>query len=305
MKIYFLSALPCALTVNETYFGMTDLFERSAELSLKDNLFIRFQPENASPVSFFLNENIRFTPPNGCEVYLLNDGIAIYAFDFPSRDPTLYPITQKRKENLLVTVYKQGRLQVSIQTEKDFFIKYLPPSFIDCEIHFIEELILLKSPDSFAIFNQNGEKLLLEKYLDLTVNTNALTARLPLCDLLRRTADCSWHVSGNTLEQTSFTMRQAVSTNGEEKTEKIREELLTYALFEGLLLGADVRAFLSEPLQQKADTLKDFLGEYVSVALTLNPRVCILLRKKEERLFDGVYFETEIENGLITDIKQI
>ena len=140
MKIYFLSALPCALSVNEVYFGTTDLFERSASLSLKDNLFIRFQPETASPVCFFLNENIRFTPPDGCEVYLLKDGIAIYAYDFPSRDASLTPITQARRENTLVTVYKQSRVQVSIQTLENFFISYLPPSFSQCEVIFMDIL---------------------------------------------------------------------------------------------------------------------------------------------------------------------
>ena len=73
MKIYFLSSRPCALTLNDAYFGITDGFERFAEISLKDKLFVRFSPENAQPVSFFLTENIRFDPPTGCDIYLLKD----------------------------------------------------------------------------------------------------------------------------------------------------------------------------------------------------------------------------------------
>ena len=59
MKIYFLSARPCALTLNDTYFGITDTFERFAEISLKDRTFVRFAPEGALPIGFFLTENIK------------------------------------------------------------------------------------------------------------------------------------------------------------------------------------------------------------------------------------------------------
>jgi hypothetical protein len=60
MKIYFLSSKPCILTVNGAFFGTVNGFERFAEVSLKDNLFLCFTPENALPVNFFLTENIRF-----------------------------------------------------------------------------------------------------------------------------------------------------------------------------------------------------------------------------------------------------
>ena len=89
--------MPAALTVNGAYLGIVDGFERSAELALRDNLFVRFEPENALPISFFLTEQIRFSPPENCEVYLLKDGIAIYARDFPPNDCMLKPITQKRE----------------------------------------------------------------------------------------------------------------------------------------------------------------------------------------------------------------
>jgi hypothetical protein len=82
MKVYFLSSTPCALRVNNLFFGTTNLFERFAELSLKDGLFIEFVPEGRQAISFFLTEQIRFTPPKGCEVYLLKDGLAIYCINY-------------------------------------------------------------------------------------------------------------------------------------------------------------------------------------------------------------------------------
>ena len=98
MKIYFLSSRPCALTLNDAYFGLTDRFERFAEISLKDNVFVRFSPENAQPIGFFLNESVRHTPPVGCEVYLLPNALAIYAHDFPPHDLTLKIVTHLKKQ---------------------------------------------------------------------------------------------------------------------------------------------------------------------------------------------------------------
>ena len=76
MKIYFLSSRPCALFLDGEFAGRTDLFERFADINPKDNAFVRFVPEGALPVSFFLTERLRFSPPDGCEVYILRDGIA-------------------------------------------------------------------------------------------------------------------------------------------------------------------------------------------------------------------------------------
>ena len=129
MKVYFLSSIPCALRVNNLFFGTTNLFERFAELSLKDGLFIEFVPEGKQAVSFFLTEQIRFAPPKGCEVYLLKDGLAIYARNFPPSDFTLRVIAQAREGNTLATLFSQGELQLSIEQDRQLFIATLPPIF--------------------------------------------------------------------------------------------------------------------------------------------------------------------------------
>ena len=63
MKIYFLSSRPCALMLGGVFFGMTDTFERFAEIEPKDNVFAEFIPEGALPVGFFITEKLRFSPP--------------------------------------------------------------------------------------------------------------------------------------------------------------------------------------------------------------------------------------------------
>ena len=54
MKVYFLSAQPCILTLNGAYFGKTDTFERFIEVSAKDNVYAKFSPQNAGDIGFFI-----------------------------------------------------------------------------------------------------------------------------------------------------------------------------------------------------------------------------------------------------------
>jgi hypothetical protein len=100
----------------------------------------------------------------------------------------------------------------------------------------------------------------------------------------------------------SFTLRQARTENGETDENSVKEELLAYAFFEGILIGADYACFLSDELQNKASELRSFLGEFIHVTFTDSPYVCGLVKKKKDRLFEVSYFRVSVENGKICDI---
>ena len=304
MKVYFLSSRPCALTLNDAYFGLTDRFERFAEISLKDNMFVRFTPENAQPIGFFLNESVRHTPPAGCEIYLLENAIAIYAKSFPPSDLTLKILAQKRFEKSLVTLFYQGELQLSIQTEKGFFISTLPPTFEKSELLFESGLFLLKTPNMIAVYTMAGERVLMENVLSCKIEAGVLYATLPLSDSLGRVADCAWEMSEQGVTRTKCTLLQSRTKDGENDPETLRAELLPFAFFESILLGADCTSLLSDDLAPQADKLKGYLGDFCSVTLTDDPSVCGLVYKKAERLFEIVNFSVTIENGKIKDIQR-
>lgn len=315
MKVYFLSSQPCILTLNGAYYGTTDTFERFLELSPKDNLFVEFTPENGLPIRFFLNENLRFHPPKNCEVYLLKDGVAVYANNFPPEDFELKTFAQARNGKTLVTLFRQGPLQLSIESERGFFLSPLPADFANepIEIFFYDEFILLRSAIHIALYDTSGRNYLLEKARDAFFDGGILKAELPLADHLNRVAKCKWDLSGGTCKQTEFLISQSTGIrldfgaddlkNPQVGSERIRDELLPYAFFESVLLGANYKELLALELQNKADSLKSFLGEFTSVTLTEKPNVCGLIRKKAERLFEVDYYAVEIENGKITDVK--
>lgn len=303
MKIYFLSSRPCALMLGGVYFGMTDTFERFAEIQPKDNVFVEFIPEGALPVGFFVTEKLRFSPPEHCEVYLLRDGIAVYARDFPPSDFSLKVIAQERFLNNLITVFRQGALQISLETEKGFFVSTLPSSFEPCSLRFESRLFFVEGQNALAVFNEEGKCVLSEKIISYKIENNTLIATLPLSDSRRRVAECEWALTEEGCFQTAFKIRQESINADDSEESKLRDELLPYAFFESVLIGADFTEMLSDELKGKAEHIKSFLGNFISVTLTEDANTCGLVRKKKERLYELQYFTAEVKNGKITDIR--
>lgn len=308
MKIYFLSSVPCALRLGGVFFGVTDRFERCAEIDLRDRIFVEFLPENALPVSFFLGENIRFTPPAHCEVYLLADGIAIYAAEFTPNDFSLKTLWQQRIGDTLLTVFSQGRLQLAVQTDENAFTAYLPPAFCDYNGQIHGEYILLggrtRADKRLCVFRKNGEKVLDEQVLSYTLDGDTLRAELPLSERLGRSAKCAWSLNTGHFERTEFTLcTRASGDNADgEQDGKIDDGLIAYAFFESVLIGANYAAFLSDELAADSDKIVNFLGDFLFVTLTDDPFTCGLVRKKGERLFSLSYYRVKVQNGKIIDV---
>jgi hypothetical protein len=240
---------------------------------------------------------LRFAPPDGCEVYLIKDGIAVYARDFPPTDFTLRPIMQKRFDETLVTVFQQGRLQLSIERNGKLFIATLPTSFAPCAIQKIRSFFLLEGNGQILLFNERAELLISETVVEFSYSEDGITALLPLSDRLNRVAECRFEFTEFGVKQTEFSIRQTG-----ESAEKIPENLLPYAFFESVCIGADFTQMLSPDLLEKASELRKFLGDFLSVTLKETPNKVGLIYAKAERLFEIRYYTVKIENGKICDI---
>ena len=298
MKIYFLSSVPCALFLNDLYFGITDRFERFADITLSDKIFARFAPQGALPIGFFIDENILSTPPDGCEIYIVKDGIAIFAKDFPPTDLSLKLISQKRVDNTLVTLFKQGSVQLSVESPNGYFNTTLPPSFENGRLLFQNDLCVIHTENQLALYTRECKRLLLEEILDFSIENDTLQATLPLCDHLKRIAVCSWALTPTSCTQTEFLIKQST-----EVPLSTPEDLLAYAFFESFLIGADATEFLSEDLRSQTAKIKAFLGEFTAVLPTEDKYTCALIKRKKERLFEAVYYRVTIENGKIVDVQ--
>jgi hypothetical protein len=290
------------LSLNGVFFGVTDDFERSAEVNLSDRIFVKFTPEGAMPLGFFLTEDTLSTPPLGCEVYLLRDGAAIYARTFTPVDFTLRPIAQQRFDDTLVSVFQQGHIQVSIQSPDGFFTSTLPPSFSVCTLSMHAGLVFIEGQNHLAVYTKTGNCVLLEEIVDFSVTQNQLNATLPLSNCLGRVAECRWALHENGCDRTHFTLRQAHTLSGETDEVKIAEELLPFAFFESVLLGGNYAEFLADGLAEQADKIAAFLGDFRGVCLTNDPSTCGLIREKATNVFEVSYFTVTIENGKIINV---
>lgn len=295
MKIYFLSSRPCALSLNGAFFGVTDKFERYAEISLKDNIYAQFSPQGGLPIGCFLTENLRFSPPENFEVYLLKDGIALYARDFPPTDFTLKPLSQAKENGTLATLFRQGALQLSIERTGGLYTHTLPENFENGAVAFHSGLVFVEGKNCLAVYAKTGERLLMETVLSYAVEENLLRATLPLSDAFGRTAECTWELTETACKQTGFTIRQSAVVS--------QDDLLPYAFFESVLIGANYADLLCDELRPEAEKLVGFLGDFIAVTPTADPKCCGLIKKRGERLFEVAYFTVETANGKIIDVK--
>ena len=291
MKLYFLSKRPCALFINGVYAGKTDEFLRRIDLPLKDGLSILFQAENCLPIHFFLTENIRFTPPEKVSVCILKDAFVIYANEFTDADFSLKPIFQKRLNDTLVSVFKQGTVQLSIQSSDGFFNATLPPSFCQCTVETAQNLFLVSSSSQLAVFDKHCRLLILENADSYRLETDNLTVSCPLNDCYQRTAEKRYLIGDDdcVLRQTTFSKKHG-------------NPPIPYAFFESLLNGEILSELLADELVDEKEKIARFLGNFVAVALTEDINTCALIRKKTERLFEADYFKVQMQNDKITEI---
>ena len=293
MRIYFLSTQPAALYVGGAYFGRVSDFERFAEISLRDSLPIVVQAEGMQPISFFLDETLPLKPPLGVDVYRLKGGLALHINGWQSLCDNGRIITQKREGNLLATVLKSGGVSLGIDTPNGFFNATLPPSFCECELFFIEECLLIKSPTQAAIFSLTGEQLFCERYLAFQQEETLITLTIPLSDHYKRTAELTIRLHAGRVEREGYSLRQ-----GQEFPV---DGLIAYAFFESARIGAPL-PFLCEELQASSETVRKFLGDFLYVLPTENPCVCLLTYQAAPHIFDVRPFTVTVEDGKIIDV---
>ena len=294
MKIYFLSDKACALRLGGLYFGQVDNFERFAQINLSDRVFVEFIPENALPITFFLTDEILRAPPRGCDVYILRDALILHARAFSPTDFSLRVIEQAQAENCAATLFIQGEVSLSIQTDKNFFIATLPPSFCSATLFFEQDFLFVKTENQLAVFNQSCNLLFMEKVLSYAFQDGVLSVTLPLQESLGRTAECQYALTETECKR----IRCELSAPRGE----IPAEWFAFAFFESLFIGADSSEFLCDDMQSKFHDIRAFLGDFTAVLPTEEANCCVLFYQKQEDLFEGKYFTLSIKDGKIVDI---
>lgn len=290
MRVIFLAEKPSALTLNGAYFGLIDLFERSAELDPDDGIYIEVSPMGEFlPVRFVFDQAFLMSPPPQIKLYFFKNAVAIYAYDFLRADQSLKVLWQERFQSTLLTLCLQGKLQLNVENETGFHMVPLPDVLEKSEASIWGEYYLLNGETAFALIGKKGDLHLISKGKILSEEKGVLKAEVPFHDALGHTAICEWENG----ELTSCKIRRA---------EEATDATFALALFESALIGADCTPFLSPELAEKAESLREYLGGYQSVVLTSERDKIGLVFQRKERVFDVRYFTVQTEKGKICNI---
>lgn len=292
MRFYFLSERPCALKLGGIYLGLTGGAEKFMNIDEKDNILCEFIPADGEflPISFIIGENL--SPPSGVKIYILRNAIAIYAENFMRADGSMKLLAQKKYPDCTVSVFVQGRVQASIETRSDIYTSILPDCFYESSIDRINNCVIILSRDAVAVINTEGKLLLSTKAKNVNIG-DTLSAVIPFADSMLHFAECEWECSSS-LKTVNYVLKSRL---------KPKDGLLIYAVTESLLIGAEIKDFVSESLYEKRDSLKKFLGNYLSV-IYITDEVAGLCYEIKKNVFRVDYYTADLKDGKIDNIKE-
>ncbi len=280
------------MRMNGVHLGLVDGFERSTQLQPSDGVFCELLPSGGFlPVRFSFDEAFLLDPPPQIRLYYTENAVAVYAYNFLRADQTMRVLWQERLSDCLLTLFLQGKLLLDLQNETGFHLLELPDALETCKVKAHAEGILLEAENAFLLLKRDGTALVRSEGRVLQ-SEGTLKAEIPFHDSSGHSAVCEWKNG----ELTACSIRTAREPTA---------ATFALALFESALIGADILPFLSPALEKKADSLKEYLGDYRSVVLTAEPDKVGLVYARKERIFDVRYFRVETQDGKVSNIKPL
>ena len=305
MRIYFLSYKAAILKLNGLYVGGIDLFERHIEIDLSDNVLAEIVPgENLQPVNFFINDKLLSDPPEFMDVYLMDGEALIYIRTYGNKDAGLKLLAQTRFCGNLITLFAQGGIYLSVEGGQYSLIP-LPPGFTGAR--FEEKMLAgmpvleIKSGHAVIILSDKGKKIFMNRAQKAEYGqTLEIESAFETCTAAK--AVCSYSYDGESLTLISS---KTVETRPPERG------ILHFAFFESVLTRGNFADYLDDSIKDRADALKSYLGEFVSVTVPTEKfyaehpteQSAGLVYPQASNLFEVKYFATEIsKEGKITNI---
>ena len=304
MRIYFLSYVPAVLKLNGIYVGGIDGFERHIDVDLSDRIFAEILPaENLQPANFFIDEDFIKKPPEFADVYFDGSDAFIYIRNYAVKDIKLKVIFQRRFCGNLITVFSQGGVYLAAEGAV-CELTPLPTCFkeLESEENAIagKDVLALKSGNRLVLISESGKIIFSNPVEKYAFGDNfTVTAAFETC--LACKAECVYSYDGENLK--------LISSRTYE-TEPPDDSVLHFAFFESVLTCGDYASYLHSDIKDRADDIKGYLGDFVSVTVptekfyTLHPgeRAAGLVYPKGENLFEIKYFAAEIKDKKISNI---
>lgn len=311
MYYYFSSSSSRAIFLSGAYLGTCSLEPKKCNITSSNTLVNAVSVENsADDYTFILTEKTLNAPPQGVIVtdlkggYLLHFKDKLSALDFKV-------LAQEKYSDAIVTLFCDNGLRLSIETERDFFATTIFENARDAQIKRLNDkrLILVSITLNKGVYIMIYDiKDKIRCVYNNQVSSFCLNETLSVITDFK---DIKKHVLTEVLDydgEKIITKSTTLTAKKSDDEIKILPEILPYLFLEDFMLGDDVSRYLSCDILCKTDSLKEYLGEYIAVItppLFRAQNEVGLVYKKSESTFFVVYYTFTIENGKITNLKNV
>lgn len=311
MYFYFSGGYPSAIKLNGLYFGMISDTVKSCKLELSDSVFAEICPLGKGPnVSFIINENLLCSPPDGISITDLQGGYLIHANN-RQLETEFKILGQEKYPDLIVTVFNENGLKISLETPSNFFADNLSFQAESASFHRFsldgEQLIaieLLGVEKILLIYILSNLKCIFTDNIENFSFDNGLTTTQRYKDIAKHLATTNWRLHDGNLKPE----KKNVSTADDFSIDNLTEQVLPYAFLEEYMVGGDIKQFLGGNVLQNSDKLNGFFGEFIGIMpppTFRNPNEIGLIRKLRSNLFKADYIIAEIQNRKIINLKKV
>ena len=315
MRIHFSAEKPCVLRLGGALAGSIGEAEKFADCN-DETIFAEFLPDDGDlmPLAFRIGEPFFAAPPACADVYRYDCGADIFV-RFSPRNAAMRVLAQARFSDTLATVFSEGTTQLSLDRGGKFALFSLPAAdryelkeeHVGKERFFFAECVR-KKQTRLCIYSDDLREVFRGLAGDYTWG-ETLTVRFAADDIAGHTVVRTLRAEAGSLHETGRTVRPREGF----AFESLHEKLIPFAFFQELLAGGDPAPLLTPALAERADLLRDYLGDFCGVYLPKEIFYLVhgpvnavgLIYRRAENAFDVKFYRTELKDRMIANISPV
>lgn len=310
MYFYFSSKDQVAVRLSGGYFCVLGGDAVRVNLENPKNTLVEILPLNGKHdgIYFLLDDNFLDSPINGVTVTDLKGAYAV-SVSLSEKVDEFKVLFQERFNFGLATVFLDGNLKISIDTERESFVESLPIVTSNIKI------------ETLSLYGENFIAVILEKdgyYISVYAVTSTLRRvfdgkfydyRLsPDFTLIKKYSDIKKHkIELSFIYDGEKFIEKNRRVSHEKEPKNLNQKIIPYAFLEDFLVGDSIDEYLSGNVLENKDKLKDYFGDFLGIAPPKDHRNINevgLVYKKKENVYYIDYFTFEFDRDKICNLKK-
>ncbi len=308
MYYYFFSEYPVALKVNGVFFNIIHNAIQHVNID-SDCPFIEISPINTygNTLNFILDQDFLKCPPKHVCITDLKGGFLIKFLKIHS-DGEFKVFNQQKYGDLLVTVFNENGVKLSIETKDDFFVEQINTDCDNVNFYrpkFDERLLAVAFTNDKTLLLMFDASAKIKKVFQSVVDDfsfdNEFYTVEHFLDMAKHSLKITWEYDG-----AKFTEKErSISRSKTFNFANLPSQLIPYAFLEEFLLKGEYSPYLTDTILSNADKLHGFFGEFIGIMpppIFRDITEIGLIYYKSENCYLVEYFKFELLNGKICKI---